>query len=392
MALNKQKIETALKERIVDSAPMSIMTIEKNGVITFVNKYFRKFASAKQGVGSNIFHKPFFIREKLVPEYQRLFAEGKPFIKRSCKTRTPAGEIRYLKILAVPLKNEKGQVEAALSMAVDVTQTVMAKIKLRELNDNLAIEVARKTEKLTELNKKLEKSLELKTQFIADATHELRTPLAIAKLNLELFKKEIPADKKECAKDLGAIENEMNKIRDILADLSVLTGIDEEAAGKIVKGKVDLSRLVENVIKRLKTFADKKNIGITWQKNIEGLIIEGDEGRLETVLSNIIRNALKYSGENGWVKVWLEPDPIKKTVKINVEDNGIGIPKKDLPFIFDRFFRTELSRKSGEGGFGLGLSICKWIMEQHNGFIEVKSTVGKGSLFAINLPTEQSRS
>ena len=391
MTLNKKTDEyTELKEKIIDSAPMSIMTINTDGYITFVNEYFKNFANTNQAEGRNIANMPFFIREKLLPEFNKLFSTGVPFTKRNCSTKTPKGETRYINISAVPLKDENGRIEGALSMAVDVTQTILNKIKLRELNANLEMEVYKKTSQLLEANEKLKEALELKSQFISDASHELRTPLAIAKLNLELFKNQFAKKNKGAVKDLDAIDKEINKLSEILTDLSLITSIDENSAGKIKNDKINLDVLIEDVTNRLESMADRKNIDLTWQKNIEVSVIDGDRSRLETVLSNIIRNAIKYSPKNGWIKIWSEVDSINKAIIINVSDNGIGIPKKDLPHIFDRFYRTDLSRKTAEGGFGLGLAICKWIIEQHKGSIDVKSTLGKGTLFAINLPMEQS--
>jgi len=390
ITVKKQKTECAeMKNRIIDCAPMSIITIDTEGYITFVNRYFRNFSNSKKSVGRNISNIPFFVRENLLPEYRNLFAEGRPFNKRYCKTQNSEGEIKYLNIVAVPLKDKKGKIDGALSMAVDVTPTVLAKMELKRLNDSLEEEVIKKTSQLMEANKSLEKSLALKAQFISDASHELRTPLAIAKLNLEFFMNQLSRDNAKRPSELEAANYEIDKICEILADLSLITSIDEGVAGKIKKDRVDLNELMEKSIKRLETFSNKKNINIIWQKNIANSFIEGDGTKLETVFTNIIRNALKYGQKNGWVKIWLEPNPEKNNVMINISDNGIGIPKKDLPHIFDRFYRTDLSIKSAEGGFGLGLAICKWIVSQHGGGICVKSTVGKGSLFAINLPMEQ---
>ena len=88
-----------------------------------------------------------------------------------------------------------------------------------------------------------------------------------------------------------------------------------------------------------------------------------------------------------FIKMWLEPDIKNKQIKVFIKDNGIGIPKKDLPNIFDRFYRSS-TKKTGEGGFGLGLAACKWIAEQHNGSISVKSIYGKGSIFIVTLPID----
>ena len=176
-----------LIKRIVDSAPVSIITVNKAGEITFVNEYFKNLSASKFPLYKSIFKIPFFVDEKLVPLYKKLLRDGTTFRKENCHTKNLKGEEKYINIVAVPLRDEKGDIEGCLSMATDVTEAVIAKLKLDNLNANLQKMVLRKTQQLYESNEKLKKSLKLKSQFIADASHELRTPLSIAKLNLGIF-------------------------------------------------------------------------------------------------------------------------------------------------------------------------------------------------------------
>lgn len=373
-----------LNKRIIDSAPMSIITIDKNGVITFVNKYYKDISKSKFPLNKSIFKIPFFIREKLCPYYKKLLAEGAPFEKNNCCSDNRS---KYLNIVAVPLFDENGNIEGALSMATDVTEAATAKLELGRINNSLKEKVSKKNQELQKTNEKLNKSLKLKSQFISDASHELRTPLSIAKLNLEFFKKQFPCDKKNALEILSAVENEINRVADILSDITFFTAIDEASVEKMELEKIKLNKFIENTSGRIKSLADQKRIKISFKKNKSNPIIEGDKIKLERLLLNIIGNSIKYGKKSGWVKIWTELDSKNKSVKINILDNGIGIEKKDLDRIFDRFYRTSFARNDGEGGFGLGLAICKWIVDQHNGTITVKSTAGRGSVFTITLPT-----
>ena len=384
MAKSDSKIENIcqlneVNQRIIDSAPLSIIITDKKGNIIFVNEYFKRFSDSP-ALGRNIFKMPFFIKQDLCPLYKKLLADGTPVRKEGCPNIV-FGDMRYVNIVAVALKNDSEGIDGALSMAIDVTETVSAKNDLQELNAELERRVESRTKELFESNIKLAKSLESKVQFIADASHELRTPLSIIKLNLEIGRDEI---KKEL---YASVDREVDKITGIIEDLTLATSIDGGREQVRFK-EVDLNRLMRNVIIRVSAFAKEKGIKIICQKGCETKI-RGDESKLEKLFLNIIRNAIKYGNKGGWIKI--EGNKKSKLLNINISDNGIGIPEDELAHIFDRFYRSSLSVKTGEGGFGLGLAICKWIVDQHKGSISVKSTVGKGSIFAINLPLEQAR-
>lgn len=100
-----------------------------------------------------------------------------------------------------------------------------------------------------------------------------------------------------------------------------------------------------------------------------------------------MRNAIKYTNRNGLIEIWTDKD--NEGARINVKDNGIGIPEKDLPYIFERFYRVDKARSRNEGGTGLGLSIVKWAVEAHGGKVTVESELNRGSLFTVHLPTKR---
>ena len=379
-----------INKRIIDTAPLSIMIIDKRGTITFVNKYYETVSKNKNPINKNIFEIPFFKKEGLDVKFSELFKNGTPFKKKHCAS---GDNTRFINITAVPLMGENGEVEGALSMATDDTDIYLTKQKLRELNVDLQGEVEERNIQLNETNEKLKKYLDLKSRFISDASHELRTPLAIAKLNLEFFANEFPCkegkpckSKEMLSETLKNVSGELEKVIDIVAELTFLASIDENSVGEIRMEKVNLNNILEHIVRRLEILANEKKIEIEFKSNSKNYELTGDTRRLERLFLNIIRNAIKYGKRSGKVEIWIEKSIDKKYIGINVKDNGIGIPEDDLPHIFDRFYRGDSSKENGEGGFGLGLSICKWIAEQHNGYIKVISLPGKGSTFTVFLP------
>lgn len=383
----KIKILNALNTLIVDNAPISIMIINKEGVVTFTNKYYKILTeNEKSPVGRSMYTIPFFTKENLCESYKKLLAHGTIFKKENCASTNAKGEPKYISITAVPLKNPKGEIESALSMALDVTDAVLAKKELEQMNEKLEDKVRERTHQLAKTNEALNYSLAAKMQFISDASHELRTPLTIIKGYTYLAKKEFEEKNQSIPEIYDTIDHEVDKIATILKDLSFLTKRDG-AHENIVIEDLDLNKLLASVAKELKIFADEKKISLSCQIRKHPLLIKGDPDKLERLFSNVVKNAIKYSSEKGWVKVELKPALTANKVNVIISDNGIGISRKDMPYIFERFYRTDAARRTGEGGFGLGLAICKWIIEQHAGSIKVQSREGKGSVFMITLPT-----
>ncbi len=251
------------------------------------------------------------------------------------------------------------------------------RIKLRKTKD----EIGRLAETFNDMISRLGQSFKQIRQFSADASHELRTPLTILKGEMEvgLRRRRRP---EEYRKILNSNLEEVNHMTQIVDDLLFLSKADMGEV-HLQKHLINLTKLVSEVGAQAKMIAMAKDIKVHISKDSDVPVI-GDRLRLRELLLNLVDNAVKYTPEGGEMMISLERDDDR--VKLRVMDNGIGIPTEDQPHIFDRFFRVDKARSREAGGSGLGLSICKWIVEAHGGEISVESEVAKGSLFTVTLP------
>lgn len=216
-------------------------------------------------------------------------------------------------------------------------------------------------------------------QFVADVSHELRSPLTAIRGNLDLLQRGAADDATQRAEALEAIDSESARMQRLVSDLLLLAQAD--AGFKIRKEKVELDTLVLDVYRHARATAG--GVKVVLGKEDQALV-EGDPDRLKQLLMNLADNAIKYTPTGGTVTLSLERDP--PWVRLAVQDTGAGIPAVDLPKIFDRFYRVDKARSRDKGGTGLGLAIAQWIAQAHDGRIEVSSSVGQGSLFTIWLP------
>jgi heavy metal sensor kinase len=235
-----------------------------------------------------------------------------------------------------------------------------------------------------EMMDRLERSFVKIRQFSSDASHELRTPLTVMKgqSELGLSKLRRPSEYQEV---LSSNLEEINYMSRILDDLFILARADEGQL-PMESESVDLITVIEDVCKNVDVLAEDKNIEIKLAY-MEPAEVIGDGHRLKQMVWTLLHNAVKYTPENGQIKITLQD--MDDYAYLTVQDNGIGIPEADLPWIFDRFYRVDKARSRSEGGSGLGLSICKHIVDMHNGEIEVESEIGKGTRFKIRLPKEK---
>lgn len=273
----------------------------------------------------------------------------------------------------------------ANSAAVAISNSQLYE-KVKDLNKNLEEKVKQRTEELKIANQKLEKSIELKSQFIADASHELRTPLTIIKGNLDISLLDEKIKTKDLREILKSIDEEVNRMSGILADLMILT---HAGAGKLnlKKTNASLNSLLKTVAQSMEILAKDKDIKIDVSCG-EKINVVIDEDKFLKLLLNLVSNAIKYGRKNGWVK--LSSENTDRGVDIKIADNGIGIPENEIPYIFERFYRVDKVRTRDKiGGSGLGLAICKSIAEAHGGYIDVQSKLGEGSQFVVHLPSNK---
>jgi len=215
-------------------------------------------------------------------------------------------------------------------------------------------------------------------RFLADVSHELRTPLTVVKGNVDLMRRMKQFDEES----LTSIDQEAGRLTRLVGGLLLLA---QAESGKLplTFRPVELDILITEVFQEMRVIAgDKVRVHLN---EIDQMLVNGDRDRLKQVLINLVANAIQYTPQNG--DVFLSLAKVGNQARIVCRDTGPGIPAEDLPHIFERFYRAEKSRTRGKTtGFGLGLSITKWIVEHHGGRIEVNSKEGQGTTFAIWLP------
>ncbi|MED0686497.1 sensor histidine kinase [Anoxybacillus ayderensis] len=227
-------------------------------------------------------------------------------------------------------------------------------------------------------------------QFVADASHELRTPLSVIFSSVEALKMDMSLTSDAFSrKTIERLGDETKRMTKLINDLLTLARTDDTKL-QIEKKPFDLRACAQHTLQSLQELANKKNITLQFHAS-EQIEFVGDEDKCTQLLYILLDNAIKYTPEGGTVSLSFKQYVTKqrKVVEISVSDTGIGIAPEHLPHIFDRFYRADKARTRQIGGHGLGLSIAKWIVEAHNGHIQVESDVGKGTTFTLTFPNER---
>ena len=245
--------------------------------------------------------------------------------------------------------------------------------------DDASAEIRDLTGAFNQMTARLEASFQQVRDFSENVSHELRIPLSILRGQTELSLKRVRSEE-EYQKTLESNLEEVLRMEKIVERLLFLAKA-ERGEVEINCAEIDISSLLRRVFEQFQIPAREKNIRLVL--NAAGpVLIKGDDILLRELLFNLVQNAITYTPENGDIELSLSRD--EGYILISVADTGYGIPEEDIPYIFDRFFQVDKSRSSQ--GSGLGLSICRWIVESHKGKISVESIVGKGSRFTVSLP------
>ncbi len=272
----------------------------------------------------------------------------------------------------------------ALSPVEAITETVDQINRADDLSRRIPYrhqaddEIGEMVESFNQTLERLESLFTSQQRFLADVSHELRTPLTVIKGNVDLMRRMKQIDDES----LASIDQEAGRLTRLVGGLLMLA---QAESGKLTLNlrPVELDSLLVEVFQEMRVLAGTKvHVHL---KEIDQLQVNGDRDRLKQVLLNLAANAIQYTPQDG--DVFISLAKAGDQARISVWDTGPGIPPEDLPHIFERFYRAEKSRtRSRTSGFGLGLSITKWIVEHHNGRIEVESKEGKGTTFVIWLP------
>jgi two-component system, OmpR family, phosphate regulon sensor histidine kinase PhoR len=250
---------------------------------------------------------------------------------------------------------------------------------LRTINEDIYSFAELKQKEIDEL-KKLEA---FRREFIADVSHELKTPIFAAQGFVHTLLDGAVNDKAVRNKFLKKAAKSLDGLDMLVQDLLTLSHI-ETGQIKMHFENIDLYKLTEEVFEQFEGKADKKDVSLRIEGTARKVMVYADWQRISQVMTNLISNAIKHSQDGSEVLVRF--DISKKNITTQVEDSGEGIPTEHIGRIFERFYRVDKSRSREKGGTGLGLSIVKHILDGHNSKAEVESTPGKGSIFSFRLP------
>lgn len=231
--------------------------------------------------------------------------------------------------------------------------------------------------------KPIEKAMEEQKRFVADASHELRTPLTALKTSMEVALRDKKMTAKEAKKVIKSNLEDIDSLQSLSSNLIRLANLQSDGQN-LVFGDIDIAEVIKKAYRKILPLAKEKSIDI--KLKVRNQTIQANRESLEEMMLIFLDNAVKYTPPKGKVTVKTRTD--KRNLILEIKDTGIGIAKKDLPHIFDRFYRADLARSKNEaGGYGLGLSIAKKIADSHRGAITVESKLGQGSTFTLRLPS-----
>jgi len=245
-------------------------------------------------------------------------------------------------------------------------------------------EMDRLAHTLNAMMARLETSFSALRRFIADASHELKTPLTVMRVGVE----HSLTDPRTAPETIAALDETLQEVRrmtELVDTLLTLARVDEGRM-ELHTEPVDLSAVVAEVYETAQMLGEEARVEVSLEALPGPVLVQADHARMRQLLLNLLSNAVKYTPAGG--QVWLVLTASPEAATISVRDTGLGIAPGDVDRVFDRFWRADAARsRTGERpGFGLGLSICKWIAEAHGGSIAVTSRPGRGSTFTVTLP------
>lgn len=341
---NEQKIQSNRLKTTIENIPSAVLMIDRNGQVVIANRaYYDQF-----NINHHIENEPYsaYVHHDIEELILECFKVEKPVYEQ---LEVPLNNVhtKYFDISCVPiLTKSKKSLQGILLVMHDIS--------------NL---------------KRLEN---LRREFVANVSHELKTPITSIKGFTETLIDGAKNDNESLEMFLNIILTESNRIESLISDLLDLSHIEQQ--DKLEMDYMNLSELTFRIIENLQTQAKNKNIKIN-KIIADDVIIQAQESKIAQVITNLLNNAINYSHDEGVINVNVYRD--QATVILEIQDFGIGINEEDIYHIFERFYRVDKARSRDSGGTGLGLSITKHIVESHNASIEVNSEIGKGSIFKV---------
>lgn len=346
--VERAKLEAARREAILASMAEGVLAVDEHLRVTFCNQALARLAGTRTpSSGMPLME---LIRDTLLQDtLSAVVRSGQP---AKLTLQIPAGSGRSFELLAAPLVSggKPGDKPGAIAILHDITD--------------------------------LERLENVRKDFVANVSHEFRTPLAAIAGYSETLLDGAIDDQANNRRFLEIIRSNAIRLNSIAADLLTLSELQTREAVQNTE-HVPLAEAIESAVSTITAEAALRGVRIE-RGPIDNLIVLGSRYRLEQALVNLLANAVKFNRPDGKVRV--ETQRNGATVGILVSDTGVGIPSRDLPRIFERFYRVDKARSRQVGGTGLGLSIVKHIVERMNGGVSATSQLGKGSVFTITLP------
>lgn len=330
---------------LIENMGSALLLINTRGEIVLVNQACRDiFAFTEEEAIGHVYYD--VVKEKEVSKFvQAVFMTEQK--QRKQVQFSEALNNRYFDLYGAPILNKKEQLSGVVIVLHDITEL-----------------------------KKLE---QIRKDFVANVSHELKTPVTSIKGFAETLLDGAMEERSLREKFLNIIYKESERLQLLVHDLLELSKI-EQPHFTLNWQKIELRGIVEEVIELLSDQANES--GVHLHMSCDGdTVIDGDDERLKQIVINLVENALTYTPAGGRIDLTLTG--LEKTVLLVIKDTGIGIDKRDLPRIFERFYRVDRARTRQSGGTGLGLAIVKHLIEAHGAIIDVESVVGKGTTFTL---------
>lgn len=274
----------------------------------------------------------------------------------------------------------------ALAPVDEITRSAK-RIEAHDLSRRLAVpntgdELARLAGTLNEMLARLETAFQRITQFTADASHELRTPVSVIRTSAELALSKTRSED-EYRETLGLILSETEKVSELIQQLLDLARADSGLV-EFSLSRIDITQPLRDACRQASFLAESKQVSFGADIPSDPVWIAGEASAMEKLFLIILDNAVKYTPTGGKIAVCLKLNG--EFASVEIHDTGIGIAAADMPHVFDRFYRVDRARSRESGGTGLGLAIGRWIAQAHQGDIRVHSELSKGSTFEVRLP------
>jgi two-component system phosphate regulon sensor histidine kinase PhoR len=346
-AMVNLSIEKGRIESILQSMEDAVLAVDKEKKIVITNRVAERLFNVKteEAIGQSIEN---YLKTKEFIDNFNIVLETKDITKSEIKVNI-SGKEHVLAAVFAPITDEKRQIQGSVAVFRDITD-------------------------IKELDK-------MKSEFLNMVSHELRTPLTPIQAYSELMM--IKKMDEQKVKSYAAIINkETQRLGALIGDLLDLSRIESGKGLSLSLEEVDFGELIRTVYETFKSASEKHNIILTIPEKSEKILV--DRNKMIQVLTNLLSNAVKYSPDGG--NIYISMEEKEDRIYVSVKDEGMGISKEDLPHIFEKFYRAKTEQVKKIGGTGIGLPIVKYILELHNGGIDVQSEYGKGSTFTFYIP------